>query len=365
MVFTNSTNTNTILALAPMDGVTDVAYREVVARYGAPDLMYTEFIAVEGIVRISERLLPDFWYTPAQRPVLAQIYGNDPELFYASTQLACELGFDGIDINMGCPAKRVVHRGCGAGLICNPTLAKEIVFSCKRAVKDWAEGGINWKNWPVISGDKAKKKFESFIASSLEKPNLYADVSFSSNKKREPVPVSIKTRIGYDQPVTESWIEELLETNPAAIAIHGRTLKQAYAGKANWGEIIKAKILRDELQMDQEERTLILGNGDIKSKEDISPELDGVLIGRGTFGKPWVFEEIRGKTVSHNSSEVILEHVRLHELYKPERSFPQMRKNLAWYVGGFHGASELRSKLVRSSSATEVADILAASALAE
>lgn len=352
-----------IIGLAPMDGVTDVAYRGTIAKFGKPDVIVTEFIPVEGIVRLSERLMKDFWYTSLERPVVAQIYGNEPELFYASAQLVCELGFDGVDINMGCPAKSVVHRGCGAALINTPELAQELVRTVQQAVKDWQENGINWEKWPAISGAKAKRLLEEFI-SQARALGAYDDWELRHEGPRHPVPVTVKTRVGFNEPVVESWIPKLLETKPEVIAIHGRTLKQKYNGSADWGLIGEAVAIRNDLSPE----TLVLGNGDVKTAVDAQEKItstgvDGVLVGRATYGNPWLLAEIKtGSAFKPQCLEELFSamstHAHLHEQFKPGQAFAQMRKNLAWYISSFPGAAQLRSQLVRVRSAVEADEIL-------
>lgn len=352
-----------IIGLAPMDGVTDVAYRSTMAKFGKPDVIVTEFIPVEGIIRLSERLMKDFWYTSVERPVVAQIYGNEPELFYASAQLVCELGFDGVDINMGCPAKSVVHRGCGAALINTPELAQELVRTVQQAVKDWQENGINWEKWPAISGVKAKRLLEEFISQSRAL-GAYDDWEVRHEGPRRLVPVTVKTRVGFNEPVVDSWIPKLLETKPEVIAIHGRTLKQKYNGSADWGLIGEAVTIRNELSPE----TLVLGNGDVKTAADAQEKIastgvDGVLVGRATYGNPWLLAEIKtGSAFKPQSLEELFNamstHAHLHEQFKPGQAFAQMRKNLAWYITSIPGAAQLRSQLVRVSSAAEADRIL-------
>jgi tRNA-dihydrouridine synthase len=349
-----------ILGLAPMDGVTDIAYRIIQARYGKPDVMFTEFVPVEAIVRLNKNVLKGLLYTQEERPLVAQIYGKDPELFYASAQLVCELGFDGIDINMGCPVRAVVQRGCGAALIKTPDLAVEIIKTTQQAVKDWQENGIDWSKWPVVTGEIAEKNLQEFIKES-KRFGIYSDLTFT-NQSRKILPVSVKTRIGIDKPETEKWIIRLLKTKPAAISIHGRVLKQMSKGDVNWDELSKAVKLRDE----QRSETLILANGDIKSAQDVSKRLkqanfDGFLIGRASFGNPWIFKELRkqGKRPGKKQIyKVMLEHTRLHEKYKPKKQFVQMRKALAWYIKTQPGAAKLRAKLVKTNNSRQVDSLL-------
>lgn len=369
-----------IVGLSPMDGVTDLPFRVNQARVAKPDVIFTEFIPVEGIVRLNQKLLRDFWYLAEERPVVAQIYGNDPELFYSAAQLVAELGFDGVDLNMGCPAKSVVHRGCGAALINTPDLAKQLIKATYEGVKSWREnGGIEWDKWPEIKSDKARTEFEKFINTS-QNLGIYKDFQLinegddlklelgknneASKRDRVRIPVSVKSRIGFRESVVERWVDELLDSNAEVISLHGRTLKQMYRGQADWEEIAKAVNRRDKSGKD----TLILGNGDITSREDLrkrvdQTNVDGVLIGRGTFGNPWIFDDVLGN-VSKNEHEIdkrfntMIEHAKLHEFYKEESEFVQMRKNLAWYISHVPGAAKLRSKLVRSNSARELEEII-------
>lgn len=350
-----------------MDGVTDMAYRELQALIGKPDVIFTEFIPVEGIVRLQMQLLKDFWYSANQRPVVAQIYGHEPELFYSAAQLVCELGFDGVDINMGCPARSVVHRGSGAALIRTPDLAVEIIESVKAGVKDWQEQGINWQRWPVIEANVARDRLQEFYQWSKVHGVDYSSLSKELSAGRQ-VPVSVKTRIGFEKPVVEQWIPKLLDTNISALTLHGRTLKQLYTGQASWDEIAKAVTLRNQIQQSANDRTLLLGNGDVQSRQDAlqrvaTSGVDGVLIGRGSFGNPWVFLEKDLLQTEEQSADLqtivsaMLLHSELHEKYKPG-NFINMRKNLAWYIKAFPGASKLRAELVRVNDLSEVRPIL-------
>jgi nifR3 family TIM-barrel protein len=239
-----------IIGLAPMDGVTDAAMRFIVKKYGNPDVMFTEFTNVEGIrhaVKTNKwspehRLARNFKYDESQRPIVAQIFGKDPESFRVAAKLMVELGFDGVDINMGCPAKNVSEHGSGAALIGQPELAGEIIKATLEGV-----GG--------------------------------------------KIPVSVKTRTGVTEPVTLKWIEHLLQFDLAAITLHGRTLKQMYQGLADWEEIGKAAKLIKE----SKKEIIFLGNGDIQSCQQAAVScqqygVDGVLMGRAAMGTPWIFD---------------------------------------------------------------------------
>lgn len=324
-----------------MDGVTDAPYRLITARYGHPALTVTEFTSVEGIRAGATRLLDDFLYDPLERPVVAQLFGADPEAFFLAAVVASALGFDGIDINMGCPAKNVTSHGAGAALILDPERASHIIERAKAGAKAWTDG---------ITLEEA-----GVTESLLPEINLRRHRLGIADERPSARPVSVKTRMGYHQPVVETWISHLLESKPAAISLHGRTLKQLYTGDADWESIGKAATLVRQTP------TLILGNGDISSLADAHEKIsiygvDGVLIGRASQGNPWVFT---GENASLTQRlQVALEHARLFDAAFPPAAFVRMRKHLLDYVKGFEGAKELRTSLMRVNGLAEVEALL-------
>lgn len=329
-----------VLALSPMDGVTDAAFRYITDKYGKPGTLFTEFTAVEAIARGKTAVMHAFVYHKTETPTVAQIFGTEVDSFYKSTVVCAAMGFDGVDINMGCPAKSVSERGAGAGLILQPKLAQKIVRAVQRGVKDWSEG------------------------MTLEQAGVHEDVigfvklqpHYVLECERKLIPVSVKTRVGYDTPVVEEWIPTLLEVEPVNISLHGRTLKQMYTGLADWEEIGKAAAIIKKT------KTTILGNGDVKSREDAFEKinrynLDGVLIGRASFGNPWVFT---GKEATPEEKlKTALEHTQQFEELTPGSHFLSMRKHLAWYCKGFPNATELRMELMKVQNAVEVERVLA------
>lgn len=343
-----------IIGLSPMDGVTDHPYRHIHKKYGQPDVVMTEFTSAEGVVHNATRLFRDFRFDESQRPIVAQIFGADPHAFRTTALLLCYLGFDGIDINMGCPAKSVREHGCGAALILTPKLAQEIVQQTRAGVYDWMNGRT-LDDCPELNQDTK----DHVLALHAALPESY--------QQRQEIPVSVKTRIGYDHPVIEDWIPNLLEMEPAAISLHGRTLKQMYTGQANWEEIAKAA------EIVHQTPTLILGNGDIDSANAAQERIqatgvDGVLIGRASYGNPWIFTELRAwrehmpqppAATPEDKLQLAMEHSQLYEESFPHEHFLPMRKNLAWYVKGFPNASNTRVALMMAQSATDVAKILA------
>lgn len=337
--------THSIIGLSPMDGVTDQPFRYIQKKYGNPDVIYTEFTSVEGVCHGATRLLKDFLFDETQRPILAQVYGTTPDFFYQTAVLLCELGFDGIDINMGCPAKNVAHSGAGAALISTPELAKKIIKATQKGVTDY-NNGMRTDDCSEIVPEIVKT-----VKSRHEKlPKMY--------QAPRVIPVSVKTRVGFSQPVIDTWIKHLLETEPAAIAIHGRILKQYYGGEANWDLIGQAATIA------KGSGTKILGNGDIQTRAEAKTkidtyQLDGILIGRASMGNPFVFLENPPESPSRFA--IALEHAQLYESafsHQSNYNFLPMRKHLGWYVREVPHASEVRVALFQANSAAEVATIL-------
>ncbi|OGE78216.1 MAG: hypothetical protein A2751_03605 [Candidatus Doudnabacteria bacterium RIFCSPHIGHO2_01_FULL_46_14] len=302
-----------IMALAPMANVTDAAFRQIIAKYGKPDVMFTEFTSCDGLVSAGRgKLLVDLKFTPAEHPIVAQFFGSKPENFFNCAQLAQELKFDGIDINMGCPDRAVERQGAGAALIKTPELAQEIIAETKRGAPD--------------------------------------------------LPVSVKTRLGYNKNILEEWLPKLLETGLAAITIHARTRKEMSDVDAHWDQVKRAVEITDDMGKE----TLILGNGDIGDIGEAKVKVqetgcDGVMIGRGIFGNPWLFSSERDyKTITlEEKLAVMLEHTFLFEkMFKDIKSFDVMKKHYKAYVAGFDGAKELRVKLMEAKSAEEVSQVI-------
>lgn len=300
-----------IFVLAPMADVTDAAFRRIIAKYGKPDVMFTEFVSCDGLMSPGrERLLRDLEYTEGERPMVAQIFGSKPENFYKTAELVKSLGFDGIDINMGCPEKNIQKQGSCAALIKVPALAKEIILATKEGAGD--------------------------------------------------LPVSVKTRIGYNKNEIETWLPALLETNPAAITLHGRTKKEMSDVPARWDVIARAVEIRNEIKSE----TLILGNGDVKNLTEAKMKVketgvDGVMIGRGIFGNPWLFSGRETEPTLEEKFCVMLEHTFLfEELFSGIKNFAIMKKHYKAYVEGFPGAKELRVKLMSAENAKEVEKIV-------
>lgn len=324
--------------LAPMDGVSDAAFRYIVAKYGEPDFIFTEFTSAEGIRAGSLHVMNDLRYSELERPIVAQLFGSDPKAFYVSAVLVSALGFNGIDINMGCPAKNIIQKGAGASLILNPEIALEIIRETQRGVRDWMEG-------------------ISLVEAGIPEPILNYLKHYPNNrlKNRKFLPVGVKTRIGYKEIQVKPWISRLLETNPAVISVHGRTLAQLYSGTADWEAIADAAAIAKGTG------TLILGNGDIKNRaqgyeKSLMYNLDGFLIGRAALGNPWVFKNVT-KSFLEKLQAAWEQAVILNEIY-PQSSFLRIRKHLMEYCKDYEGAKQLRSRLLRVNSLEDIRKIL-------
>ena len=302
-----------IFALAPMEDVTDTVFRQIVAKAAGPDLLFTEFVNVEGLrsagrKRIDHRLK----FTPQEGNVIVQIWGRNPESFYVIAQELADDGYVGIDLNMGCPDRSVVRRGECSGLINNPSLAQEIIAATKEGAGE--------------------------------------------------LPVSVKTRCGVNQWVTEEWVGFLLQQNIAALTLHGRIAKEMSHFPARWEEIGKAVEIRNTVAP----RTKILGNGDVSSYQDGLDKVetygvDGVMVGRGIFANPWIFAaDGNAQSGARPRLELLRDHLRLWQrtwaadpTVKPLRNFEAMKKFYKMYLRDFDEAAEMRAELMQLHSVGE------------
>jgi len=366
--------------MAPMADVTDAAFRRLIAKYsnhgepqGGPDVFYTEFVSCDGLCsKGREALLTDFKYSKEEHPIVAQIFGSNPGHFRECAALIKELGFDGIDINMGCPDKSVEKQCAGAALIKTPALARELIRAAQ-------EGGGG-------------------------------------------LPVSVKTRVGYNKVILDEWLPEILAEEPAMVTIHARTRKEMSLVPARWEHVARAvEIAHEFAEKHDTERTLIVGNGDVKDLSDAKEKAretgaDGVMLGRAIFGNPWLFANFAhaerdckiehpapnlpqyereisnaitevnndsaqsrnrpsvSECAAHDSSRkigagvyvpttdeklrVMVEHTHLFEkLLGGIKNFAIMKKHYKAYVTGFQGAKELRVKLMDAKNADDVEEI--------
>ncbi len=331
--------------VAPMADVTDAAFRQMIARYGKPDVMWTEFVSANGLASAGRAVLErDLVYSETERPIVAQLFTADPEAMERAAHLVATLGFDGLDINMGCPDKAIEKQGSGAGMIKTPEVAKGVIAAAKAGI---ARAG-------------------------------------------KTIPVSVKTRVGYYTPEIATWIRHLLEQDIAALTVHARTRKDLSKVPAQWKYVRDVVALRDAVAPE----TVIIGNGDVISLADGKARAqasgaDGVMVGRALFGNPWFFDESRAIVATLPKKQpwlirhipfikkyfetkrkaaiseinpitvterltVMKEHAVLFEqLLGDIKSFAIMKKHFKAYVTGFTGAKELRVRLMEESRTAE------------
>lgn len=318
-----------IIAVAPMDGVTDCAFRSILKQGGA-DVVYSEFVSTDGIYHNLKNMEGQMAYTEEQRPYICQIFGKDPKLFHHAAGVVADMGADGVDINFGCPSKRVVKHGSGVKLMTNLPLVREIVQA-------------------TIEGSKG-------------------------------IPVSIKIRAGINMKIADQdaidarfrdvekmtaiqMLDFIKDLDFKAVMIHGRTYEQGFIGELDYKQVDGVK----ELVGDRP----VLINGGITTPEIAKEVLekcnaDGVGIGRGVFGRPWLLQQIKDYLEKGSYDEkswneiklVILEHAKKIFEQKGNHGLLELRKHLGWYIKGFPNASEARASLMRVESLEEVKKII-------
>lgn len=310
----------TLSVVAPMADVTDVAFRSMIAKYsrmrevgGGPDVMWTEFVSANGLCSPGREVLKrDLEFTEEQRPIVAQLFTADPDNMREAAKLCRELGFDGIDINMGCPDKSIEKQCAGAAMM-----------------KDWR---------------RAQK------------------VIRAAQEGAGDIPVSVKTRLGFNKVEFKEWLPKVLECNIPVLTVHLRTRKEMSKVDAHWelmADIVK--LVREMTGEVKDGGTIILGNGDVKDVVDGKEKAktcgaDGVMIGRGIFGTPWLFDtsDTHAKTIEERL-RILVEHTKLYEEKLGDiKSFAIMKKHYKAYVNGFDGAKELRVELMECANSQEI-----------
>lgn len=305
------------LVQAPMENVTDVVFREILSKCGKPAVFFTEFTNTDGMCSkgrkaVEKRLM----FTENQRPIIAQIWGTNPEHFFETAKLLALRGFDGIDINMGCPERSIVANGSCGGLIKNPALAKEIITATKKGAG-------------------------------------------SANRR---IPISVKTRIGLNKIITEEWCGFLLDQDIAALTVHGRTVREMSKVPNHWDEIGKVVNIRNEKKVP----TKIIGNGDITSYQDAlekhqTYQVDGIMIGRGIFHNLWIFNPEKDPTnipVKEKLQLLIMHIKQFDAIWQGTKPFDLMKKFYKVYASGMHNASEFRMELMEKKTPAETISFL-------
>jgi nifR3 family TIM-barrel protein len=301
-------------AQAPMEDVTDAAFRRLIARHGKPDVMFTEFTSADGLVLAPDKSQPllrkKLVFDESERPIVAQLFSATPERMERAAVLIKNMGFDGLDINMGCPVDEVVKSGSGAALIRTPELAKELIRAARRGAPD--------------------------------------------------LPISIKTRSGFKKDEVGRWVPQLLEEGIAALTIHARTREDMSAVPARWETIGEAVSIRDGL----DSQTLIIGNGDVRNiphARELAAQTgcDGIMFGRAIYGNPWLYANREEPPTPQEKIQALLEHLALFdELMSATTNYSVMKKHFKAYISGWDGAKELRIRLMETNTVSEATDIL-------
>ncbi len=297
--------------LAPMEGVTDYVFREIINEIGRPDVFFTEFTNVEGLnSKGAEKVEESLRFDPHEAPIVAQLWGKDIGAFTKSAKLCQEKGFSGIDINMGCPDRVIVNRGSCAALIKNPKLAGEIIEATKKGAGD--------------------------------------------------LPVSVKTRIGFNE-FDLSWIKFVLTQNINVLTVHLRTVAELSKVPAHWDLMTEIIKLRDEIAPN----TLIIGNGDLKTYEEIDEKFeiykcDGFMIGRGIFQNPWVFNRKINieKITTKERLDLFLRHIDLFDATWSEKNPAFLKKFCKTYLNNFSDAATTREKIMECVTTQEMREVL-------
>lgn len=303
--------------LAPLANVTDAVFRAHIIKYSKPDVIWTEFVAADGLCHPKgrEALLRDLKFSEGERPIVAQLFTAFPEKMYEAAKLVTELGFDGIDINMGCPDKNVMKQGAGASCMKDPELAQKLIIAAR----------------------------EGSLAAGKE------------------LPISVKTRLGFNEDNLEEWLPALLAAKPAVITVHARTKKEMSKVPARWERIKRAVEIAQGPPAGG--GTLIIGNGDVQDMADAQAKVhetgaDGVMFGRAIFGNPWLFDKDKQVTVREKVLAAV-EHTQLfEETWGKTKSFELMKKHYQAYINHFPLAKELRVELMNCHSAEEVEMII-------
>lgn len=314
---------NPIIALAPMAGITDSAFRQICRKFGA-DVIYSEMISALAICYGSKKTLNMLKKSKKEKPLVIQLFGKRPDVFAKAAKMVEEKGADGIDINFGCPAKKVIKNEEGVFLMSNLSLSKEIVQAIIEAVK---------------------------------------------------IPVSLKIRAGINLPLSSrseinrkvtafDFVKNIMHFPVSAIMIHGRTYEQGFSGEVDYEMIKKVKELVGN-------KMIILANGGIKTPEDAKimidkTGVDGIGIAQAALGKPWIFEQIKNYLETGKYDElnlkgikkIAIEHAKLVYKSKGDYGIIELRKYLLWYVKGQPDVKKLRKKIVQINKLNDIKKVL-------
>lgn len=300
--------------LAPMEDVTDTVFRQIILSVGRPDLFFTEFTNCDGLASVGrDSVIQNLKYLKKEKPIIAQLWGNNPDSYTEGIETVINLGFDGIDINMGCPVKKIISNGSCGALIENRTLANEIITVSKSAI------------------EKTDKNF----------------------------PLSVKTRIGY-KTVDLSWIEFILSHHLSALTVHMRTVSELSKVPAHWELIRDIVQLKNSISPD----TVLIINGDIRDTETIDNfklryDIDGVMIGRGIFENPWIFSKTSFKPTKKDRINLLFKHINLFvKTWGDSKNIQILKKYFKIYIKDFDGAGSLRNELMNIDNYQDIVNII-------
>jgi len=382
-----------ILTLAPMADVTDEAFRRLIAKYsrmgekgGGPDVMWTEFVSADGLCSPGRKvLLRDLAFSKKEKPIVAQLFTSHPDKMKEAAKLVVELGFDGLDINMGCPDRSIEKQKAGAAMMKDIENAIAVIKVAREGASDICD---------TKPSDTIFLGVHKFSGENLFSPRakLCGAPSKDVSEGLSSIPISVKTRIGYNKIEIDTWIRALLEQKLPVLTVHLRTRKEMSDVPAHWELMPEIIRLRDEISPE----TLIIGNGDVESMEDAYKKAeesgcDGIMFGRAIFGNPWLFDRTRSISDGTDTSfgelldepsgrgtalgnrgiarrknvsvpermSVMVEHTELFmKLLGDIKSFAIMKKHYKAYVNGWDGAKELRIKLMEAKDEKEVRAIV-------
>lgn len=317
-----------LFVLAPMADVTDIAFRTVISEAASPDIYWTEFVSADGLIRATPegkyKLKKDLLFDKdKQRPIIAQLFSSTYQYMYEAVKLCIELGFDGVDINMGCPDKSIEKQKCGAAMIKNHDKAIEVIKAAKDARKDFAN---------------------------------------------EDFAVTVKTRVGYNKVEIDTWIKILLDQEVDLITIHARTRKEMSKVPANWDYVKQVVKMRDDWQKENPDKKApyIFGNGDVQNIKDgyekcTHANCDGVMIGRAMFGNPWFFKDIENEYIPNREDRIkfLIKQIQIFDKELGDvKSFAVMKKFFKTYMTGFDDAKDIRGEIMEMNNAEEVIKFL-------
>lgn len=346
-----------ILALAPMAGITDSAFRQVCKKYGA-DVVYTEMVSADGLFYDSKKTLDFLRFAKAERPVVIQLFGKNPERFTKATQLAEQAGFDGIDINFGCPAKKVAGHGGGVTLMRDLNKCRQIIEATlagtKLPVSVKLRTSINKNIDPSQAQDDVRASAQDNITAQAQ-DDVRVPAQDDSQRTLPP-PYERRGQEGFEVVTSLDFLKAMQGLPISAVMIHGRPYENPFQAEIDY-EMIKKCV---QYLKETAPEIVVLGNGGINIPEDARKMLEltgvaGLGLARGLYGRPWLFKQVKEYLLKGSFREFATKdiirvaklHAKIVQQAKSDYGIIELRKHLLWYVKGRPNASELRANLVK------------------